>query len=140
MVEAVFKHGGTLDKFIGDALMVTFGTPESRSDDIDRSLQAALDMLKALNSFNQELKANNQEPVQIGIGLHYGPAVVGNIGTKERLEYTVIGDTVNIASRLESACKDLNAVLVVSDELIRQSIKHDLQAAGSLQVKGRTES
>ncbi|HXD22098.1 MAG TPA: adenylate/guanylate cyclase domain-containing protein [Gemmatimonadaceae bacterium] len=100
MVECVFRHGGTLDKFIGDAVMAQWGAPLGESDDVDRAMEAALDMMLALDQLNERWTQAGRPTVKIGIGLNYGEAFAGNIGSERRLEYTVIGDTVNTASRL----------------------------------------
>lgn len=97
MVDCVFRHGGVLDKFIGDAVMAIWGAPVGRADDVDRALACAREMLAELESLNASW---GREPIAIGIGVNAGPAVVGNIGSSKRLEYTAIGDTVNLASRL----------------------------------------
>jgi adenylate cyclase len=114
MVAAIFEHGGTLDKFIGDGIMATFGTPRPAPDDAQRAVAAALSMLDRLDGLNNRFHADGLPELKIGIGIHSGPAIVGNIGTSARLEYTVIGDTVNTASRLESACKETGDPLLVS--------------------------
>jgi adenylate cyclase len=100
MVECVFKHGGTLDKFLGDAVMAQWGAPISAIDDADRALEAARDMLRAVEELNAGWRAQDRPEIQIGIGLNYGEAFAGYTGSERRLEYTVIGDTVNTASRL----------------------------------------
>lgn len=100
MVECVFRHGGTLDKFIGDAVMAQWGAPLGESDDADRAMSAALDMMEALDRLNEHWSQQGRPTLQIGIGLNIGDAFAGNIGSERRLEYTVIGDTVNVASRL----------------------------------------
>jgi adenylate cyclase len=100
MVECVFRHGGTLDKFIGDAVMAQWGAPISVSDDADRAVAAARDMLRAVDELNVTWRAQGRPEIQIGIGLNYGEAFAGYTGSERRLEYTVIGDTVNTASRL----------------------------------------
>lgn len=100
MVECVFAHGGTLDKFIGDALMAQWGAPIGRPDDARSAVQAALDMLASLDEMNTLWAAAGREPLAIGIGINVGDAFAGHIGSEQRLEYTVIGDTVNVASRV----------------------------------------
>lgn len=100
MVECVFRHGGTLDKFIGDAVMAQWGAPLGESDDADRAMSAALDMMDALDKLNEHWTQQKRPTLSIGIGLNVGDAFAGNIGSERRLEYTVIGDTVNTASRL----------------------------------------
>ncbi len=103
MVDCVFRHGGTLDKFIGDAVMAQWGAPLGDPDDADRALAAAIDMQRALATLNRRWRVDRRPELQIGIGLNTGEAFAGNIGSERRLEYTVIGDTVNTASRLCAA-------------------------------------
>ena len=100
MVDVVFEHGGTLDKFIGDAVMAVWGAPLGSPDDADRALQAALAMGQRLAAMNQRWRALGRPALTMGIGLNYGDAFAGYLGSERRLEYTVIGDTVNTASRL----------------------------------------
>ncbi len=107
MVEVIFGFGGTIDKFIGDAIMVTFGTPDPASDDAERSVRAGLAMNAELAELNAGRERRNLAKIRHGIGIHFGPVIAGNIGTEERLEYTVIGDTVNVASRIQDACKSV---------------------------------
>jgi adenylate cyclase len=117
MVSIIFKHGGTLDKFMGDGIMVSFGTPFEKEDDPLRAVNSAIEMREALKELNQFRLSQNKKPIRQGIGIHFGEAIVGNIGTKERLEYTVIGDTVNTASRIESKCKELSKDILVSADI-----------------------
>lgn len=102
MTEIVFAHGGTLDKYIGDGLMSLFGAPTAAPDDASNAVQSAIEMQRRLLDLNKELKADGFEQIGIGIGLHTGEAIVGYVGSERRLEYTAIGDTVNLASRLEA--------------------------------------
>jgi adenylate cyclase len=115
MVECVFRHGGTLDKFIGDAVMAQWGAPICEADDADRAMSAALDMMTELDTLNARWRAEERPELQIGIGINYGEAFAGNIGSERRLEYTVIGDVVNVASRLCS--KAQGGEIIISDEL-----------------------
>ena len=103
MVECVFRNDGTLDKFMGDAVMAQWGAPIANDDDPDRAMRAALEMMRALKKLNVKWRSEGRPQLQIGIGLNYGEAFAGNIGSERRLEFTVIGDTVNTASRLCSA-------------------------------------
>ncbi len=103
MVDCVFRHGGTLDKFIGDAVMAQWGAPIGGPDDADNAMAAALDMMRALDELNASWRAAGRPELQIGIGLNFGEAFAGNIGSDRRLEFTVIGDTVNTANRLCAA-------------------------------------
>jgi adenylate cyclase len=118
LATVVFAHGGTLDKYIGDALMATFGAPRPGADDASRALAAAKAMIASLAEWNVERRAAGVEPVLMGVGVDYGPVVQGNIGSERRLEFTVIGDTVNVAERLEALTRELGVDLVVSDRLV----------------------
>lgn len=102
MSEIIFAHGGTLDKYIGDGLMAIFGAPTATPDDALNAVKAAVAMQKRLVSLNQELLIEGFLPISVGIGLHTGEATIGYVGSNKRSEYTAIGDTVNLASRLES--------------------------------------
>jgi adenylate cyclase len=137
MVEIIFKYNGTLDKFIGDGIMATFGTPTMSPDDADNAINAAKEMSSALNRYNMGRIQAGLGEIKIGIGIHYGQAIVGSIGSENRLEYTVIGDVVNIASRLESATKELKREIVFSEEL-KNRIGPDIMTTllGSIEIRG----
>jgi adenylate cyclase len=114
-----FAHDGTVDKYIGDAIMVHFGTPRPQKDDPARALACAAAMIAEVGRWNAERAKAGEAPIGIGIGVHYGEVLVGNIGDARRLEYSVLGDTVNVASRLERLTRETGASLVVSDDLVR---------------------
>src|SRR5262249_34068422 len=118
LARVAFDHGGTVDKYIGDAIMVHFGTPHPGPDDPARALACASGMLDEIGQWNGERRARNLPPVALGIGVHYGEALVGNIGDARRLEYTVLGDTVNVASRLEGLTREAGTPLIVSEALV----------------------
>lgn len=140
MIRVLFSHGGTLDKFIGDGIFATFGTPISSPDDPQRSVECACAMLAEVHSLNQQRARQGKGPIQIGIGLHWGPAVVGNVGSEERLEYTVIGDTVNTASRVEAATKELGQDILLTEAVrARLTGNFDLRLLGTQQLRGRLE-
>ncbi len=115
MVECIQREGGMLDKFIGDALMAGFGVPVPREDDVDRAVRAAIAMMRELGKWNEQRLAEGRPPIDIGIGLNSDTIVSGNIGSRKRMDYTMIGDGVNLASRLESACKQYGAHILVSE-------------------------
>ncbi|TGM68225.1 adenylate/guanylate cyclase domain-containing protein [Leptospira meyeri] len=118
MVRAIFQYGGSLDKFIGDAVMATFGTPspsDTQGEDSKNAVLAAKSMLSELAQWNEDRKKLGESEIKIGVGIHTGEVFCGSIGSEERMEYTVIGDTVNTASRIESACKDLGVTFLISE-------------------------
>ncbi len=118
MANTVFAHGGTIDKYLGDGVMATFGTPRPGLADATEAMACALDMAAQIELWNAKRRERGAPAVRIGIGVHFGEVVVGNIGDQRRLEYTVIGDTVNVASRLERMTRELGALVAVSDELV----------------------
>ena len=116
MEDEVFRHDGTLDKYLGDGLMATFGTPSAGDRDALNALRCARAMLRAVAAWNAERAAQGEPPITASVGLHYGPAVLGDIGAN-RLEFAVIGNTVNVASRIEALTRTLSARLAASDAL-----------------------
>jgi adenylate cyclase len=138
MVECVFRNGGTLDKFIGDAVMAQWGAPIGAEDDADRAMQAAVQMMEALEGLNAKWRAAGRPELQIGVGLNFGEAFAGNIGSERRLEFTVIGDTVNTASRLCSAA-DGGEILLSED--FRRALKNPppLEEQSAMDLKGKTQ-
>ncbi len=116
MVEAVFDNGGMLDKFIGDGLMAVFGATGDQADHPHQAVSTALRMKSLLAKINGERAVHGLKPIKIGVGVHTDEVIVGNIGSRKRLEYTVIGDGVNTASRLESMNKELGTTILISQE------------------------
>jgi adenylate cyclase len=114
----VFDHRGTLEKYIGDAVMATFGTPAPGVDDAGRALRCAWQLADETHRWSRERTRRGRAPVHLGIGVHYGEAVSGSIGDAQRLDYVVVGDTVNVASRLERLTRELDVELVVSDAVL----------------------
>lgn len=115
MVDCIQREEGMLDKFIGDAIMAAFGIPVAHEDDTDRAVRAAIAMMRELSSWNAHRIVDGKMPVDIGIGLNTDVVVSGNIGSKKRMDYTIIGDGVNLAARLESACKQYGAHILISE-------------------------
>jgi adenylate cyclase len=143
MVGVVFGNGGTLDKFIGDAVMAHWGALDDGSprDHAGRALAAAGAMLAELAALNREWEPRGREPFRIGIGVHYGEVVAGELGSPEKTEFGVIGDAVNLASRLEGLTKVLRVPLVVSaDAYLAADRPAGFRGAGRVQVVGRERS
>jgi adenylate cyclase len=141
MVHIINKHGGVVDKFIGDAIMAIWGVPNENEDDSQRAVIACLEMRMALNKLNQERIDRGLIPIKIGMGLHTGEAISGQIGSSERMEFTVIGDTVNTASRIEGSTKSFGTDLLLSAEVL-DYIDTDyfiLEKAGEAKVQGKTD-
>jgi adenylate cyclase len=136
MSGVIFRCNGTLDKFIGDCIMALFGAPVASDRAAQDALDAALGMQQALKVLNQSRVERNLRPFQIGIGLHCGLAVVGNIGSADRVQYTAIGDTVNVAARLVNKA---GAGQIIVSEAIRASIPEfaGFDALGEVDLKGR---
>lgn len=138
MVECVFRHGGTLDKFIGDAVMAQWGAPIGEPDDPDRAMRSAIDMMHELDKLNARWQAEGRPTLSIGIGLNCGEAFAGNIGSERRLEYTVIGDTVNTASRLCGAAGPREILL--SEQFARSLAQPpQLQSHPPMELKGKSQ-
>jgi adenylate cyclase len=139
MVEVVFRHGGTLDKFIGDAVMAEWGAPIGAPDDADRAMAAALDMMRELATLNERWKREGRPLLDIGIGLSFGESFAGYIGSERRLEYTVIGDVVNIASRL---CSEAAAGEILLTDAMRAALSAapPMRECDPMELKGKTRS
>ncbi|HIF14759.1 MAG TPA: GAF domain-containing protein, partial [Bacteroidetes bacterium] len=140
MVECIQSEGGMLDKFIGDAMMAIFGTPFSHDDDPDRGVRAAIEMMRELNAFNKIRSDSGLHAIDHGMGLNTDMIVSGNIGSPKRMDYTVIGDGVNLAARLESACKQYGARILVS-EFTYKALKatYKSREIDKVVVKGKTK-
>jgi adenylate cyclase len=140
MVDCISQQGGMLDKFIGDAIMAVFGLPVPGDGDEDRALRAAIAMIRSLREWNGERERRGEPVIDIGIGLSTDSVVAGNIGSPKRMDYTIIGDGVNLAARLESACKHYGVRILIS-ELTVASLKgvYRLREIDRVIVKGKTK-
>ena len=140
MVDCIVKEEGMLDKFIGDAIMAAFGVPLAHGDDEDRAMRASISMLTELAKWNATRATQGKKPVEIGIGLNTDEVVSGNIGSPKRMNYTLIGDGVNLAARLESACKQYSAKLLISENT-QKRLKgtYRMREVDFVVVKGKTE-
>jgi adenylate cyclase len=139
MVHAVHRFDGTVDKFIGDGMMVLFGAPRRSDDPCGDAVQCALAMLAGLDELNGEFAREGLPKLTIGIGINYGTVTIGNIGSSERHNYSAIGDTVNVAARLEGLTKELGRKIVVTESVARRvEGRYQFDALGSHEVKGHT--
>jgi adenylate cyclase len=139
MVEIVFEHGGTLDKFMGDAIMALWGAPISYEDDADRAMRAAIEQQEVLARLNTKWVAEGRQPMSIGIGINFGEVFAGNIGSDRRLEYTVIGDAVNTASRLCS--KAGPGEILLSEPFYRAlTTPPPVEALDPLELRGKSRA
>ena len=141
MVEAINEQGGMVDKFIGDAIMAGFGIPFPHEDDEDRGVRAGINMIKRLWEWNKQREKEGKMPIDMGLGLNTDKLLSGNIGSSKRMDYTMIGDGVNLAARLESACKSYAARILISD-FTYQKLKgtYQIRYNDDVIVKGKTEA
>ncbi|CTQ53647.1 Adenylate cyclase 1 [Roseibium album] len=149
LAEIVFRHNGTLDKFIGDGVMATFGTPEPTDSDASNALAAMVDMSEAFDNWKREGKRTQGIDLRLAVGAHYGPVVVGNIGSSKRLEFAVLGDTVNVASRLEGVTREIGCHCLASASLIAAAeaeqrgnatdYRAKLTPLGPIKLRGRSQ-
>lgn len=149
LAEIVFRNNGTLDKFIGDGVMATFGTPEPTDCDASNALAAMIEMSEAFERWKREGNLSQGMDLRLAVGAHYGPVVVGNIGSSKRLEFAVLGDTVNVASRLEGVTREVgchclaSASLIAAAEAEQQRNASDyrgkLSPLGPIKLRGRSQ-
>ena len=141
--QAIFSNGGTLDKYLGDGVMATFGTPRVSPADCANALAAARDIVDGVASGNAALATSGLPQLRISVGVHFGPAIIGNIGSERRLEFATLGDTVNVASRLEAATRGLGCQIVVSDAVVSRvgdagsGMRSDFRRVPALSLRGR---
>jgi adenylate cyclase len=141
MVEIVFKHKGTVDKFVGDMVMALFSAPVDDPDHAENAVLAAIEMVKVLGELNQAWTARGMTQLDIGIGVNSGDMIAGNIGSSSIMSYTVIGDNVNLGSRLESLNKEYKTRIIISDATrTRLTGQHDIAPLGDVVVKGKSKA
>ena len=149
--KVIFAHDGLIAGYIGDAILAIFGVPEPGDQDAVRALSCAYELQIAARRWNRKRMLRNLPAIRIGLGLHYGSAVLGDIGTEQYVEFTVIGDTVNTASRLQQATRTIDCDLVVSQDLVRavmdkaqgseqQALLQRLRHHGDFAIRGRSQA
>jgi adenylate cyclase len=140
MVDIVFDEGGIVDKFVGDSVMAVFGAPVPKRDDAVRAVRAALRMIEEVTRFNEQQRRKRGVEVDIGVGLHTGPLIAGNIGSDRKMEYTVIGDTVNVANRVESLNQKMRTNVLITQQCYEATGKvFAVRELPRMQVKGKAE-
>ena len=141
MIKPIFKNLGTVDKFIGDAVMATFGTPTSQGNDAQNAFNCAREMQISMREWEKERTDLDLPVISHRIGIHFGACVVGNVGNDERKEFTVIGDVVNVASRVCEACKELQAGLIITEDVkIRLNEKVLGEEHDNFKIRGKLET
>jgi adenylate cyclase len=138
MVSVIFKYQGTLDKFVGDCVMAFWGAPLSQPNHAELAARAGLEMIEGLEKLNQKWQSEGRPTLHIGVGINTGEMLFGNIGSEQRMDFTVIGDSVNLGSRLESATKELHASIVISEATYSEIQPHaEVRPLGEIHVKGK---
>jgi class 3 adenylate cyclase len=139
MVEVIMGRGGVIDKYIGDAIMAFFGAPVKHSDDAFQAVMAAVEMQEGVRRFNEQQRAAGKPEFKTGIGINYGVVTVGNIGSEKKMDYTIIGDMVNLGSRLEGLTKPYKQGIIFS-ESVYQKVKQEVpcRLVDKVVVKGKT--
>ena len=140
MVGIILNRKGVVDKFIGDAIMAAWGIPTEQEHSNKNAVMACLEMRKALMLFNEKRIKEGKEPIMIGMGLHKGMAISGVVGSDDKMEYTIIGDTVNQAARIEEGTKAFGTDLLISEEVYKE-VKDDfvIEEAGKVEAKGKSK-
>ena len=141
MSQIIIEHEGTIDKYIGDAIMAYWNAPLKVKNHADKAVTAAIKQIEALVSLNKKLKESSYPLIEIGIGIHTGEATVGEMGSEGRSDYTVIGDSINLGSRIEGLCKKYGAKILISqDTKMQLSKEYKLRELDKVQVKGKEEA
>jgi len=135
--EIILKHGGTIDKYMGDCIMAFWGAPLPDENHIENATKAAIEMRIALEELNETLREEGLDQINTGAGINSGPCVVGNFGSTTRFDYSVLGDAVNLAARLESSCKNYDADLIISEHSLVEG--YDYEFLDEVTVKGKSE-
>lgn len=139
----VFKHGGTLDKYLGDGFMATFGSLGLQPDASTRALTCAFELQQEVERWNRKRAARGADPLRVSVGVHCGPVTVGNLGGRERIEFTVVGDVVNVASRLEEVTREIGGSIIASEDCIRAAEDPEwltrFQSSRHVQLRGRQQ-
>jgi adenylate cyclase len=138
MIDTVFRHEGTLDKFLGDAVMAVFGAPIAHEDHSLRAIRTAMAMQEGIAKLSNKREQEGKEPILIGIGVSAGEAVAGSFGTENRMEYTVIGDRVNLAARLEAVARP-GQILISQWTYAQVADAVHARSLGHFKVKGKVE-
>jgi adenylate cyclase len=139
MVRAVHENNGTVDKFMGDGMMVLFGAPQKSKDPCGDAVQCALSMMAELDALNIEFEREGLPTLTIGIGVNYGTVTVGNIGSTERHNYSAIGDAVNVAARVEGLTKDLGRKIIITEDVVsRIGERFHFDPLGEHKLKGHS--
>jgi len=135
--EIILKHGGTIDKYMGDCIMAFWGAPLDDEDQVLNATKAVLEMKESLGELNETLAKEGLDQINTGAGINTGLCVVGNFGSSNRFDYSVLGDSVNLAARLESSCKDYNTDLIISEYSLLD--EYDYEFLDEVTVKGKSE-
>jgi adenylate cyclase len=140
----VFKHGGTLDKYLGDGFMATFGSIGLQPDAPARALACAFELQQEIDRWNRKRSGRGADPLRVSVGIHCGPVTVGNLGGRERIEFTVVGDVVNVASRLEEITRAVGGSIIASEDCIRAAGAPEwsmrFQLSREIQLRGRQQN
>jgi adenylate cyclase len=139
----VFKHGGTLDKYLGDGFMATFGSIGLQPDAPARALACAFELQQEIERWSRKRSTRGANPLRVSVGVHCGPVTVGNLGGRERIEFTVVGDVVNVASRLEEVTREIGGSIIASEDCIRAAADPEwltrFHSSRQVQLRGRQQ-
>jgi len=135
--QIILKHGGTIDKYMGDCIMAFWGAPLDDEDQVRNATNAVIEMKAELEKLNEILKEEGLDEINTGGGINTGPCVVGNFGSSSRFDYSVLGDAVNLAARLESLCKEYDVGIIISEYSLVDGIEYEY--LDEVIVKGKTE-